>query len=105
MGTNIYVGNLAFSTTSEQLSQLFAAYGTVASATVIKDKETNRSKGFAFVEMSTDDEAQAAITALNDQDFQGRKLRINEARPREERPNNGPRRPFNNNNNNTRRKF
>ena len=94
-------------------SNLLNAYATMDSKHDLTEKLISgatslfRGGDENIVEENTDDEAQAAITALNDQDFQGRKLRINEARPREERPNNGPRRPFNNNNNNnnTRRKF
>ena len=86
---NIYVGNLNFRTTETGLRDHFAEYGEVASARVITDRETNRSRGFGFVEMPNDDEARAAIAALDGVEFEGRALRINEARPREPR---GPRR-------------
>ena len=85
MGKKLYVGNLAYAMTSSDLEQLFAPFGTVQSAQVIQDRETGRSKGFGFVEMSTDAEAQAAIQGLNEQEHQGRPLAVNEARPREER--------------------
>ena len=84
MGKKIYVGNLSFSVTSAELEQMFAAYGTVASATVITDRSTGQSKGFGFVEMSSSTEAQAAIDALNGKDMGGRALTVNEARPRPE---------------------
>lgn len=86
MATKLYVGNLSYSVTSDQLKELFSQHGTVTSANVIEDRMSGRSKGFGFVEMSTDDEAHAAMNALNGQDFDGRKLTVNEARPREERP-------------------
>lgn len=85
MGTKLYVGNLAYGTTSSGLQQLFSAHGEVRSAEVIMDRETGRSKGFGFVEMATDAAAQAAAQALNGQDFEGRSLTVNEARPREDR--------------------
>jgi len=85
LGKRLYVGNLSYNTSSSDLEQLFAAFGTVENAEVISDRETGRSKGFAFVEMSTDDEAQAAIRGLNNQTHDGRPLAVNEARPREER--------------------
>jgi len=81
----LYVGNLAFSTTSEELRELFAAAGTVESASVIEDRETGRSRGFAFVEMATDEEAEAAIEAFNGKEFDGRNLTVNEAKPRTDR--------------------
>ncbi|HEX4592060.1 MAG TPA: RNA-binding protein [Gemmataceae bacterium] len=84
MAKNLYVGNLPFSTTSEDLEQLFGQHGTVTRAQVMTDRETGRSRGFGFVEMS--DGADAAIQALNGNPFQGRALTVNEARPREERP-------------------
>ena len=87
MSKKLYVGNLAFGTTSEDLTGLFGAYGTVTSAQVVTDRETGRSRGFAFVEMSSG--AEAAIQALNMKDFQGRNLTVNEAKPREERPRTG----------------
>ena len=85
MGKKLYVGNLSYSVTSSQLEQLFGQYGTVQSAQVIQDRDTGRSKGFAFVEMGSDAEAQAAIQGLNEQQHDGRPLAVNEARPREER--------------------
>ena len=85
MGKKLYVGNLAYSMSDSELQQLFEAHGTVTSAQIIQDRDTGRSKGFGFVEMASDDEAQAAITALNGQEIQGRPLTVNEARPREER--------------------
>ncbi len=89
MGKKLYVGNLAYGVTSSELEQLFGQYGTVTSAQVIQDRETGRSKGFGFVEMGSDNEAQAAISGLNDQQHQGRPLAVNEARPREDRPGGG----------------
>ncbi len=85
MGKKLYVGNLSYQVTSSELEQLFAPFGTVESAQVIQDRETGRSKGFGFVEMSSDAEAQAAIQGLNEQQHQGRPLAVNEARPREDR--------------------
>ena len=79
---NIFVGNLSFSTTNEDLQTAFAAFGSVDSAQVITDRETGRSRGFGFVEMGNDDEARAAISAMNGADLQGRPLTVNEARPR-----------------------
>ena len=87
MAKNLYVGNLPFSTTSEDLEQLFGQHGTVTRAQVMTDRETGRSRGFGFVEMS--DGADAAIQALNGNQFQGRALTVNEAKPREERPRGG----------------
>lgn len=84
MSTKLYVGNLSFGVTSEDLQEHFAQAGTVESAKVVEDRETGRSRGFAFVEMSSDAEAQAAIEQFNNQDFDGRNLVVNEARPREE---------------------
>jgi RNA recognition motif-containing protein len=89
VGKKLYVGNLSYSVSSSELQKLFGQYGTVASAEVIQDRETGRSKGFGFVEMGTDSEAQAAISALHDKDHGGRPLTVNEARPREERPRGG----------------
>lgn len=83
MGKRLYVGNLPYSVDSSQLQQLFEKHGTVASAQVLSDRETGRSKGFGFVEMSTEEEAQNAIHALNGQQFEGRALTVNEARPKE----------------------
>src|SRR3954467_3303089 len=85
MGKNIYVGNLPYDTTGDDLVQLFQTYGTVTSGQVIIDKFSGRSRGFGFVEMANDDEAQAAIDALNSTPYGGRPLTVNEARPREER--------------------
>jgi cold-inducible RNA-binding protein len=85
MGRKLYVGNLSYTVSSEALGQLFAPHGKVDSAEVIMDRDTGRGKGFGFVEMSTDQEAQAAIAALNGQEHEGRKLNVNEARPREPR--------------------
>ena len=84
MGRKLYVGNLAYSLGDAELEQLFAAHGTVQSAKVIVDRDTGRSKGFGFVEMGSDQEAQAAISALNGKEVDGRALTVNEARPREE---------------------
>jgi cold-inducible RNA-binding protein len=91
MGKKLYVGNLGYEVTDADLSQLFGQHGTVGSATVIIDKMTGRSKGFGFVEMSSDQEAQAAIAALNGKDYSGRALTVNEAKPREERSGGGGR--------------
>jgi cold-inducible RNA-binding protein len=84
MGKKLYVGNLVYSIGDAELQQLFAAYGTVNSAQVIIDRDTGRSKGFGFVEMGTDQEAQAAIAACNGKDIEGRALTVNEARPKPE---------------------
>ena len=86
---NIYVGNLSWGTNDRQLSDLFSEYGQVDSARVLMDRETGRSRGFGFVEMPNDDEARAAISALNGYEHDGRALKVNEARPREERPRRG----------------
>jgi RNA recognition motif-containing protein len=85
MGKNIYVGNLPYDTTGDDLVELFQSYGTVTSGQVIIDKFSGRSRGFGFVEMANDGEAQAAIDALNGTPYGGRPLTVNEARPREER--------------------
>ena len=85
MSEKLYVGNLAFQTTSQELQQLFGQAGTVESASVIEDRDTGRSKGFAFVEMSTDAEATSAIEQFNGKEVGGRTLKVNEARPRENR--------------------
>jgi len=82
---NIYVGNLSFDSTDEDLRQAFEAYGTVESAQVIRDRASGRSRGFGFVEMPEKEEALAAIEGLNDTELQGRNLRVNEAKPREDR--------------------
>jgi RNA recognition motif-containing protein len=83
MGKKLYVGNLSYDVDSSQLEQLFGQFGSVTSAQVISDRDTGRSKGFGFVEMSSDDEAQAAIAGLNGQQHGGRTLTVNEARPKE----------------------
>ena len=83
MGRKLYVGNLAYSVTDGDLQQMCAAYGTVQSSQVIMDRDTGRSKGFGFVEMGTDQEAQAAIAGLNGKEIDGRVLTVNEARPKE----------------------
>jgi RNA recognition motif-containing protein len=85
MGTKLYVGNLSFRTTSDELKDAFAAVGTVESASVIEDRDTGRSRGFAFVEMATPEEAAAAIEQFNGKDFGGRNLTVNEAKPRTDR--------------------
>lgn len=89
MGNKLYVGNLGYSVTDQELEQLFSQHGAVQSAKVIMDRDSGRSKGFAFVEMSTDAEAKAAIEALNGTEIQGRALTVNEARPKEDRPSGG----------------
>lgn len=86
---NIYVSNLNFSTTSESLQELFAEYGEVTSAKIITDRETGRSRGFGFVEMSSDSEGEAAIAELNEVDFEGKTIRVSVARPKPERSNGG----------------
>ena len=86
MGNKLYVGNLAYSVRDDDLQQAFAQFGTVASAKVMMDRDTGRSKGFGFVEMGSDAEAQSAINGMNGQALDGRALVVNEARPREERP-------------------
>lgn len=104
----IYVGNLQFDFTDEDLNRVFSEHGQVASASIARDRDTQRSKGFAFVEMHANEEAQAAITALNGKEIQQRALTVNEARPREERSfggagnssgNRGSNRPNNNRSN------
>ena len=89
MGSKLYVGNLSYNTSSSELEQLFGQHGTVQSAEIIQDRDTGRSKGFGFVQMGSDEEAQAAIAALNGQDLDGRALTVNEAKPREDRPRGG----------------
>jgi RNA recognition motif-containing protein len=84
VGKKLYVGNLAFSVTDSTLEQLFGQHGTVQSAQVVMDRETGRSRGFGFVEMSNDQEARAAITALNLKEVEGRSITVNEARPKPE---------------------
>jgi len=91
MGKNIYVGNLPYDTTGDDLRQLFESHGTVSSGQVIIDKFSGRSRGFGFVEMPNDQEAEQAIEALNGVPFGGRPLTVNEARPRENRDNGGGR--------------
>jgi len=85
MGKKLYVGNLSYSVDSSELETMFAAHGTVQSAEIISDRETGRSKGFGFVEMGSEEEAQAAIAALNGQESNGRALTVNEAKPKENR--------------------
>jgi len=94
MGKKLYVGNLTYDVTDSTLSQLFEAHGTVQSAQVIMDRDTGRSKGFGFVEMGSDAEAQAAIQALNGKEVEGRALTVNEAKPREDRGGGGGRGGF-----------
>ena len=89
MGKKLYVGNLAYSVTSDSLSNLFAAQGTVESARVITDRDTGRSKGFAFVEMASDQEAEGCISEFNGRDFEGRQMAVSEAKPQEPRSNSG----------------
>jgi RNA recognition motif-containing protein len=89
MGAKIYVGGLPYASTEQELSNLFAQHGAVVSARIIVDKFTGQSKGFGFVEMSSDSEAQAAITALHGTEFGGRTLTVNEARPQEARAGGG----------------
>ncbi|MBB3176347.1 RNA-binding protein [Variovorax sp. Sphag1AA] len=86
MGKKLYVGNLAYSVRDNDLQQAFGAYGSVASAKVMMERDTDRSKGFGFVEMGSDAEAQAAIEGLNGRSLGGRNLTVNEARPMEPRP-------------------
>lgn len=85
MGKKLYVGNLGYGVSSSELETMFSTFGKVESAQVIEDRDTGRSKGFGFVEMGSDQEAQAAIQGLNGQEHDGRALTVNEARPREER--------------------
>ena len=91
MSTKLYVGNLAFQTTSQDLQELFSQAGTVQSASVMEDRETGRSRGFAFVEMSSQDEATSAIEQFNGKEVGGRTLKVNEAKPRENRSGGGGR--------------
>ena len=88
MGTKLFVGSLAWATTDDSLGQFFASVGTVVSAKVIRDRETNKSRGFGFVEMSTPEEAEKAVQELNGKDLDGRNINISEAKPQEDR---GPR--------------
>lgn len=85
MSMKLYVGNLAFQTTNEELEELFSQCGTVESASIVEDRDTGRSRGFGFVEMSTNDEGNAAIAEFNGREINGRSLTVNEARPRENR--------------------
>ena len=94
MANKLFVGSLAFSATDDDLAAFFASAGTVLSAKVVMDRDTNRSKGFGFVEMSTDDEAKNAIAQLDGKELNGRPVNVSEARPREDRP----RRDFGGNN-------
>lgn len=93
MSNKLYVGNLSHDVDNSALQQLFTTYGTVCSAEIIADRMTRQSKGFGFVQMGTDAEAQAAITALDGKDFQGRSLTVNVAKPRVDRANSGGRSP------------
>jgi RNA recognition motif-containing protein len=86
MATNLFVAGLSYEMTESELQDLFAEFGTVKSAKIILDRETNRSKGFGFVDMSTEEESKNAIQGLNGKEINGRALAVNEARPREERP-------------------
>ena len=89
VGKKLYVGNLTFQISGGDLEQLFSEFGTVESAQVIQDRDTGRSKGFGFVEMGTEAQVQAAIQGLHDQEINGRRLTVNEAKPREPRPGGG----------------
>jgi cold-inducible RNA-binding protein len=96
MAIKLFVGSLSFSVNEDQLKELFATVGTVTSCSIIIDRDTNRSKGFGFVEMSTDAEAQAAIAQLNGKDLEGRSIIVNEARPKEDRNAGGSRPSYGN---------
>jgi RNA recognition motif-containing protein len=89
VGKRLYVGNLSYNVSKEQLEEMFSQFGTVSFAQVVQDRDTGRSKGFGFVEMSSDSEAQAAIDGLHNQQHDGRPLTVNEARPKEQRPGGG----------------
>ena len=89
MGMKLYVGNLSYEVSNTSLEEMFAPFGSVRSAQVIQDRDTGRSKGFGFVEMSDDNSARAAITGLHEKDFGGRPLTVNEAKPREDRNSGG----------------
>ena len=89
MGKKIYVGNLSYSMNDQTLSEQFSSYGTVDSAKVIVDRDTNRSKGFGFIEMSTEEEAKQAISEMDGVEFDGRAMKVNEAKPQEPRENRG----------------
>jgi len=99
MSMKLYVGNLAFATSSQELQELFAQAGTVQSASVIEDRDTGRSRGFGFVEMSSKEEGEAAIAQLNGKEINGRALNVNEAKPRENRGGGGGRGGFGGNRN------
>jgi RNA recognition motif-containing protein len=99
MSMKLYVGNLAFATSSQELQELFAQAGTVTSASVIEDRDTGRSRGFGFVEMSSKEEGEAAIAQLNGKEMNGRALNVNEAKPRENRGGGGGRGGFGGNRN------
>ncbi len=89
MGKKLYIGNLSYSVTSDSLSDLFAQHGTVESARIITDRDTGRSKGFAFIEMSSDQEAEGCINELNGREFEGRQMNVSEAKPQEPRSGGG----------------
>jgi cold-inducible RNA-binding protein len=89
MSTKLYVGNLSFNTSTQDLETLFAEAGTVQSASVVEDRETGRSRGFGFVEMSSKEEAQSAIATMDGKEVDGRSLKVNEAKPREDRSGGG----------------
>ncbi len=91
MATKLYVGNLSYDTTEDQIKELFSQAGSVVSVDLIADKHSGRSKGFAFVEMGGDEAAKTAITTLNDKEIDGRNIIVNEAKPREDRPSGGSR--------------
>lgn len=94
MGTKLYIGNLAFSETEDSINKLFSQHGSVTSCQLIIDRETGRSKGFGFVEMSTTEEAQQAISSLDGREVNGRQMKVNEARPKENRSGGGFRSSF-----------
>ena len=89
MATKLFVGSLSWNTTDDQLKEFFAAVGTVTSATVVTDRESGRSRGFGFVEMSSDEEAKKAVDELNGKELDGRTINVSEARPKEDRPRGG----------------
>lgn len=89
MGKNVYVGNLSYGVADSDLEQMFSEFGTVSTARIIMDRQTGRSKGFGFVEMDSDEEAEAAIAALNGKEADGREMKVNEAKPREDKPRGG----------------
>jgi RNA recognition motif-containing protein len=86
VGTKLYIGNLAFSSTEDSITNLFSQHGSVVSCQLITDRDTGRSKGFGFVEMSTSEEAQTVISSLDGREVGGRQIKVNEARPKENRP-------------------